>query len=196
MIRKPVGFLVRNSRDRPLTKVTAIWAVAAWRQRGSASDNAGWPKSREPGDCWFRSPDPARAVQWKAFVRRSRPGRSFCGRRGRRKTPDLLQPIHLVPDVSKHGGLARQRVRGPHHQVVDSQRAVFLQPQGAGHGVLPARPPLLTQFLEVVDLSPALPIDVDRAQGLGPEDARSEILSEIGEQEYRIGRSGCTRPGG
>ena len=68
--------------------------------------------------------------------------------------------------------------------------------EAAGHGSLPAGPPLGAEILQVICLAAGLPIDVDRAQGFGAEYAGIEAAGRIGEKEDRVRGSGGARPRG
>src|ERR1035441_2397508 len=72
------------------------------------------------------------------------------------------------------------------HYVADPQALVLRHVRGAetaGHGLLPAGPPLMAEILQIIGLAAGLPIDVDRAQGFGAEYARIEAVGRIGKEE-------------
>ena len=73
---------------------------------------------------------------------------------------------------------------------------VFIRLQRPRHHILPVLPPLLAQFLEVIDLPSAFPIDVDGAQGFGAKDSGCERFARVGKEEYGIDRRVPARPDG
>src|SRR5207247_2095861 len=95
--------------------------------------------------------------------------------------------------------LKQRRRRGllAQYDVVDAQARVprdILRLEAACDGLLPAEPPVIAEFAQVVDLSAALPIDVHCAQPFRSEDAGCKIAAGVWEQEHGIFRGVGTRP--